>query len=1006
VLRVPGINLLGTAFQNNKIRIQSPVSPGYAFVAFEIYKVSLNGANTEVSLKKSVPGSPQEPMFQPYGTIPVMRYDSVIPVISHTGVSSIVVDLAGEPIINALTGGQIQLISSGNDDVYSTTNAAGPLRITLGSITVDSLGTHVELTLDPSYELSTDFANGNISFIFEAEVALDTATIPNPQAICNILFEINFQYSYLTPIPVGMTNPFSYIVWDEPDTWPVEADLEPSYYTKLKKVYEIIRSSATVREDCLSIITENLHTNVYEFSLLMEIFLSYEEFLNSMYSYDQPDMEKRYQAASILRNCARKKLDANWVKEEIKHISSGVTYPAQLMLNAQYFWKALTDPSIGSWDPSLQTIPDNYLEITSSNVAIIDPELVSRDRLLISPDAEPYIDLYNTRQEQLEDKRREYFSLLMPFNVAGFKLILNEINTGSQLDDYDIYPPYPNMTALITAFQSNDAFVKQEATEVLYDAFALTPEEFSLIIPIMTAYQDADPSNQPTPVELRSVANLLTTACKRKQMYFTDNMGNGWISPEISMGVKYYNVFQLCMDPIRGNSQDRSLWQQTLAKWNRVPTVFPDIVPPENMKEFVNGEVVHDLWIGRKGTLDYTFTDMGTVFSASLTFTVLFYNFREILLSDIVRRKFGAPSATYYPYFTALFEKEDAGEDIRPYLNQLNVRISEYRFLREIYTVLKNGAETTPTSLSNLLSSEFDSVINIFIRIHTSNTHYFALVEQEYDYNIVLTGEDFLNYSPPIINFPINLVQETEQWRSPNADKKAWKDTLNARIERKEKVEEEWNRVIEETEDITLPVMRDALIQALRNNCESFDAAAERIAKTLFVETKDNCCVKHSRVSHAIETIQGLIFALESGVYDNYLNGFFFTAPNFDKEWQWLGSYATWRSAVFTYIYPENLLYPTLKRKQSPAFIELADTIGNANRFTPINACEAAKKYQAYFEDIQNLKLVCTANTEAYIFRKDPLDCCGDMNNSMREYMTFYFGQSKLTGKGYYSSKP
>ncbi len=1000
ILRVPGVNLSGINFYNDKIRIKNPNTSD--FDPFSIFKIELNGANSDVYLKKSTLELTQPDLFQPEGDEPVMHYDSVIPVINNpaAGTSSIVVDLAGAPIVNALTGGTVQLISTGNSTVYSTTTS-GANQLTLGAITVDSLGTHVTLSLGSPHVFPSDFVQGNISFIYEAEVALDTTTSPYPSDICDKLFGINSSYTYLNP---AIASTFNYRVWDAPTDWPEPIDDGLSNYEKLKKLYEIIRSGNT-DPIYLNLVTENLHTDAFGFNLLMENLLACEQFLDSMYSVEKPELAKLYQTASILRNCARTKLDALWVKEEIKYVRTGGTYAEKLMLDGRFFWKALNEPSSGSWDPSLQTIPDNYLEITSSNVAIIDPELVSRDRLLISPDAEPYIALYNTRQEQLEDKRSEYFSLLVPFNVAGFKLILNEINTGNQLEDYDIYPPYPDITALITAFQSNDAFVKQEAIEVLYDAFALTPEEFSLIIPVMTAYQDADPSNQPTPVELRSVVDLLVTACKRKQMYFTDNMGNGWILPEISLGVKYYNVFQLYMDPIRGNSQNRSMWQQTLAKWNRVPTVFPDIVPPENIKNFVQGNNIHHLWTTRKSTLDYTFTDMGTVFSASLTFAALFYNFREIFLSDIVRRKYGTPSATYYPYFTALFDKEDAGEDIRPYLNQLNVRIAEYRVLREIYTVLKNGAEATPTSLSNLLPSEFDSVINIFIRIHTSNIHYFTFVEQEYEYNIVLTGTDFQNYTPAIIDFPIKLVQETEQWRSPNADKKAWKDTLNTRIDRKEKVKEEWNGVIEATEDITLPVMRDALIQALRNNCESFDDTAERIAKTLFIETKDNCCVKHSRVSHAIETVQGLIFALEAGIFDNYLNGFYFTAPNFDKEWQWLGSYATWRSAVFTYIYPENLLYPTLKRRQSPAFIELADTIQNANRFTPIDACKAAKKYQAYFEDIQNLKLVCTANTDAYIFRKDPLDCCGDTNNSMREYMTFYFGQSTLTNKVYYSSK-
>ncbi|WP_343634744.1 neuraminidase-like domain-containing protein [Fluviicola sp.] len=1002
ILRVPGINLSGVNFLDNKIRLQDPSDS--EFKDFELFNVSLNGANTDLRLKKSTPEVSQLALFQPEGDTPVMRYDNVVSVINPLpdDDSAITLIWDGPAIQNYLVGGRAKLISSGSPLVFNTENTIGFYTMTVSSVSVTPGGTEVELVLGS--DLPAEFVAGNVSFIYEAEVLLDTTTIPDPEKICTKLFEKSFEYDYLNPAPAGMIDPFTYTIGEAPLTWPGSIDTEPTYYTKLKKLYEIIRSGDTA-EAYMDLITENLYTDAFGFSVFMENLIACEQYLDSMYSVDKPESSQFYQTASIFRNSARTRLNTIWVKEEINHIPTGGTDPEKLMLDARFFWKALNEPSTGSWDPSLQTIPDNYLEITSSNVAIIDPELVSRDRLLISPDAEPYIDLYDTRQEQLEDKRTEYFSLLVPFNAAGFKRILNEINTGDQLTNYDINPPYADMTALITAFQSNDAFVKQEAIEVLNDAFALTPEEFSLIIPVMTAYQDADPSNQPTPVELRSVADLLVTACKRKQMYFTDNMGNGWILPEISMGIKYYNVFQLRMDPMRGNSQDRSLWQQTLAKWNRVPTVFPDIVPPENIKKFVQGETVHDIWVERKQTLDMAFDQLSLFFNDSFTAAELFTSIQSLLSVMISRSTTGGVGTEYLHYFTDLFEKEDAGEDIRPYLNQLAIQIAEYRVLRQIFEVLKAENYNAPTLPSNLLPSEYDDLINIVIRINLITTGYFEFIQQEYAENIVLQGEDFQNYTPAIINFPINLVQDTQQWRSPNADKKAWKDTLNTRIERKEKVTEAWNSVIEETEDITLPVMRDALIQALRNNCESFDQAAERIAKTLFIETKDNCCVKHSRVSHAIETLQGLIFALEAGIYDDYLNGFSFSAPNFDKEWQWLGSYATWRSAVFTYIYPENLLYPTLKRRQSPAFIELAETIQNANRFTPIDACKAAKKYQAYFEDIQNLKLVCTANTDAYIFRKDPLDCCGDMNNSMREYMTFYFSQSTLTDKVYYSSK-
>lgn len=1012
VLRIPGKNLNGVQFQNDEIRIENPSDN--QFVAFKVYTTVLNGANTDIVLKKSTPDVTQHPLFQPEGTNPVMRYDSVVQVVESmtAGTTSVTLDWNNTPVLlNKRTNGRVQLISKDSDDeetyIYDPSATVPPvLEITSVTVISDS-----KVTLVVSPQLSEEFVNRTISFVYEAEVALDTATIPDPEKICDALFTIdNFDYTYLSPAPAGMNNPFKYTVWDEPNEWPDPVNHEPTNYRKLKKLYQIIRSGTT-SSDYLDIVTNALHTDPYSFNLVMELLISCEQYLDSMYSYDKPDMEQFYQMAAIFRISARQKLNENWVNEEIKHIPSGGIDPERLMLNARFFWKSLNEPQAGQWNSSLQTIPDNVLDIDASDIPIIDPESVPRQNLLRSPDANAYRELYDARQQQLNNQREIYFSWISSYEADGFKKILNHINTGDENEGYNLEPEYDNLKELIHDFESTDVFRQLKATTVLQHAFALTPDAFSVILPVMNAYQDENPSNQPGIAELHTVTDLFVTACKQKQFYFTGVLGTGWIEEEVTGNfpdgepVKYYNVLDMRMDPVLGNVINRSEWQHTLAKWNRVPTVFPDIVPPENIRHFVQGEVVHDRWIVRKNSLDLTYDQASSIFNGSLTAGTLFQNYK-LLLNTLITRTDAIVNNDYYLYLTALFNKEGAGTDIRPYLNQLNIQITEYKVLKQVYDVLENETEADPLQFSNLLSSEYDDVINIFIRVSFANAGYFRYVVQEYDYNIVLNGTDFQNYTPAIINFPLDLVQETVQWRSPNAEKKTWKDTLNTRIERKQSALDEWETTLEETEGITMPVMRDALIQALRINCESLENTAERLAKMLFIETKDNCCVKHSRVSHALETLQGFIFSLESGIYDNYLNGFTLTAPNFNKEWQWLGSYATWRSAVFTYIYPENLLYPTLKKRQSPAFIELAETIQNANRFTPLNACQAAKKYQEYFEDIQNLKLVCTANADAYIYRKNPLDCCGDLNNNIKKYMTFYVAQSTISGKGYYSEKP
>lgn len=1004
ILRIPGKNLSSVQFENDEVRIQDPSTSD--FVSFKVYNTALNGTNTDIVLKQSTLDVPQETLFQPEGDEPVMRYYSILNVttLEEDG-TSIKLTWNDPVILYYMVGGDLKLTSSASEDIYSTSSSDPAFSIT--DIVMDPNNKIVEFTIGSA--LSNDFITGNISFIYEVEVALDTTITPDPELLCFELFISNQSYDYLLPEPPGMGSYFTYTVWDEPAGWPVPLNEEPTYYTKLKKLYEIIRSGTT-DSSFLDIVTNNLHTDMYGFNLMMEIILSCEQYLNSMYSYDKPDTTKLYEMASVFRNSARQKLNEIWVKEEIKHIPDGETDPEELMLAANYFWKALNEPQTGPWDGSLQTIPDNVEGITPANIPIIDPELVPRQRLLISPDAETYRVVYDDRQEQLDNQRNAYFDLLVPFHVEGFKKILNHINTGYTTVNYDLGPDYGNnLNALIEDFESVDAFLQLKATTALEEAFALTADEFSVILPVMNAYQDVDPSKQPSNAELRSVTNLFVSACKRKQFYFSGVLGTGWIEEELDGSItpdegplKYYNVLEMKLDPVRGSLLNRSEWQQTLAEWNRVPTIFPDIVPPENIKYFEQGEKVHDLWISRNDMLHSVYDSTNFLFNSSIPTLQLFENYKIIISMVIARAQEIPVYEYYYRYFTALFEKEDAGEDIRPYLNQLNIYVSEYQVMRRVYEVLENNS-------APLLPSEYEDIINIFIRINFATTGgYFSYVKEEYNENILLTGNDFQNYTPAIINFPLNMVEETTQWRSPNADKKAWKDTLNSRIDRKQSVLDEWETVIEETEDITMSVMRDALIQSLREECESLESAAERLGRTLFIETRDNCCVKHSRVSQAIETLQGLLFSLNNGVYDESIDdhGITLIAPNFNKEWEWLGSYATWRSAVFTYIYPENLLYPTLKRRQSPAFIELAETIRNANRFTPLNACQAAKNYQNYLEDIQNLKLVCTANAEAYVFRKDPLDCCGDLNNNMRKYITYYIAQSTVSGKGYYSDKP
>ena len=74
-----------------------------------------------------------------------------------------------------------------------------------------------------------------------------------------------------------------------------------------------------------------------------------------------------------------------------------------------------------------------------------------------------------------------------------------------------------------------------------------------------------------------------------------------------------------------------------------------------------------------------------------------------------------------------------------------------------------------------------------------------------------------------------------------------------------------------------------------------------------------SCCLAACQISQAIETHHGLLWSLRTGQLQDTYPTLALDAEDFDQEWQWIGSYATWRAAMFVFLYPENLLEPELR---------------------------------------------------------------------------------------------
>lgn len=981
ILKVQNRNLLSQTIENNQITI---LDSSFAWIPFEILNMKLSQTDTDVFLVQSAVQS----MFQPYG-FPVIRYNRSLDVdlsyISGTA-NNVVVTWPEDVLFDPAVYARLQSVNGSTVISYETNGHVNKIT----SIIYDN--PHQVTLILNNAGADPAFLSGTITFVYEVEALLAFDTLTDPAKAVTDLYNTRY-YNLLLPVPAGMTNPAPYEPWH---IWSVIT--APSEYEKLKILQQYI-SAGTATDAMLAVITDDLYMTKAIFSRMMALLGITENYFGAMYTSKRPTNEELYELISIFRNSAKTPLRLDWIKEELKHLD-GSSNPLKLMLDGKYFWNAISEPIIGPWDPSLQNTP------------IIDPERIKFAEILISPAAKPYRDLYITRESALEAKRKEYIDFLIPQATLGFTFILNDINTNSAIIPYSILP-YTGPTAfadLLNDLQSTDAFLQKKAADVVLNSFSMSSTDFLEMVEVKNAYENINPALAPTRSDLDKAVGLLLSGYKRMQLY--PGTG-GWIDTEnasspLGYPVKYYNVFSLKLAPGRSEIATRKEWQKTLVAWNRQPFIQPDLVPPENIKNFTPANWIFIRWNIRNQALINSQNTLAGSFNNTINAGTLFNNLKDQLNLLVARvdtltpfpiPPLPAPPYEYLPYFTELKDRESNGEDIRPFLIQLGISVTEYRFLANIYDVLKN---TPSGAASPLLDSECKDIIDIIIHIRSNNLP-FTQVQEEYSNDIILDQDYFQNYKPALSTFPLTDLQEYNPWRSPYSARKLWKDTLETRIDKETNIKDKWQEVLGEAEDRNMPFLRDALIKALTNPCEMWEVAAERIAKTYFIETKDNCCVKHTRVSFALETIQGLLFALQNGIYDGFVSNFTISAPDFEKEWQWLGSYATWRSAVFVFIFPENLLYPTLKRLQSPAFKKLADTIQFSNRFSPQDACDAAKEYQVYFNDLHNLQIICTTTTNTNISIESLNSCCEE-DSLLSVCRTYFFAQG-VSGKSYWSYK-
>jgi hypothetical protein len=701
--------------------------------------------------------------------------------------------------------------------------------------------------------------------------------------------------------------------------------------------------------------TDSVETGL---NLSVDAFLTLMDLAEKDQRYEEGDeaswlTDKEWESFfNILLSAYKKNLSSDWIIEEAQ---------ASITLNPEHFWISQREPQMGNWPNEI----DNGLPI-------IDPEYLG---LSAMPDANTLNstgDPIGECRVLLSDRKERLSALLARLNNGQFGNYSTDIirfffGGVNPMDD-----PRISLHAIRADLNNVDPEISTSATRVIEDELKISVKDFSAL---MGYFDRLDTQGYVISASDRSVFHPMLISVYRQRFLLSE-----WKLEENA--VEYYQVRRPQLPQWRSSGRIRNNWIEALTQRSSLPVIDPDVVKYSDFVSFTSP--AFDLWLTRRDAL----TAIEVDFTPPTPPVADIDWIKEVIYQGLKFKVSEDPDD--FVHFSNLILDEEAGINITPRLAQLGLTASSYRRLRKLYEVAEAGSE--------LLESEWKEVIGILSGVKKKRL--FAQWRDEEAALKITNGPDTFKLDPMAFHDHAFDPDPVRKWRTTARERRDWLRILQTRIEDEAATKEAISHMVAETEDLTLRILRDALVQLCGNPEKFLYENAEELTTRFMFDFKTTCCQRTTRISQAIDTLQMLNWSewrglLEEGPLDLRLN-----APQFEQEWKWIGSYATWRSAMFVFIFPENLLYPTLKRAQSQGFKDFAETLRSNPRITPETVCKTAKEYSSYLEDISShlrCEVSCTAKTLVFSGNCD--------NRYQRDYedLFYVFAKSTKTKKVYYS---
>jgi hypothetical protein len=671
---------------------------------------------------------------------------------------------------------------------------------------------------------------------------------------------------------------------------------------------------------------------------------------------------------SILVRAQQAALFPAWREEETR--AEGAQ-DAGVWFGPKAFWMALSEPKEGEWPP--REVPGRPW---------IDPDTVGREDLPEERFGQRAHDLWDERRREFDD---HVTVLKGVWRQDGLEALLKR-ELDSLLDrDLELAWIREQMTLLDRQLNSHDQAEVDAATVRITTELHTTVEAFRRLVAAWRKEQDPDPARRATPEERDEVCVILTRAAKEGR-WLAD-----WrdVEDAESLTTQYWRALKARLPRWRASVQARQAWQSALRTRSGQPIIDPDVLVDGGHLRDDGPDAARRLrrerWIWLNG-VDGLQDRLGRTAQPQPTLAEL---------DAILQGTLGIPPAE----LVELGQQADRGANIRARLEQLTLTPDGFRYLLRIRAILEGLQPVRP--------EEWQGVVAILVAV-TKRREFadWRTAEREPNNNVLLGPDLFKMPERPAGDFPDSAPPAPPAWRATLRDLREWEQTLEGRIAQDVAVAEGLRAAVSATEEATLPLLRRHLIEDTRVR----DAAGVLVtgvrAKTdvlghrLLIDMRADGCQLTTRAAQAIETLQGLPWGLRTGQLRESHPDLRLDDQDFDARWAWIGSYPPWRAAMFVFLYPENILLPSLRRRQSPAFRKIVADLRGQRQLTPRQACDAAAAYYTYFHDVSTLKLEASRDA---LTRLHVEDTCGPGKATIYVPRCHLFARPASGGRVYWS---